>query len=29
MLVGINYAVGKEDNGEFKKHKCGIERISI
>lgn len=27
VLVGINYAVGKEDNGGFKKHKCGIERI--
>ena len=26
VLVGVNYVSGKEENGEFKKHECRIER---
>ena len=27
VLVGVNYVSGKEENGEFKKHECRIERV--
>ena len=29
VLVGVNYVSGKEENGEFKKHECRIERVSV
>ena len=29
VLVGVNYVSGKEENGEFKKHECRIERVDV
>lgn len=29
ILVGVNYAAGKDGNEEFKKHECRIEKIRI
>ena len=29
VLVGVNYAAGKEGKGEFKKHECRIERVDV
>lgn len=27
VLVGVNYAAGKDGTGEFKRHECRIERV--
>lgn len=29
ILVGVNYAAGKDGAGEFKKHECRIEKVSV
>lgn len=29
VLVGVNYAAGKDGDGEFKRHKCRIEKMSV
>ena len=29
VLIAVNYAAGKEGKGEFKKHECRIERVSV
>lgn len=29
VLVGVNYAAGKDGAGEFKKHECRIEKVSV
>lgn len=29
VLVGVNYAAGKDGAGEFKKHECRIEKVNV
>lgn len=29
ILVGVNYAAGKDGAGEFKKHECRIEKVNV
>ena len=29
VLVVVNYAAGKDGDGEFKRHKCRIEKMSV
>ncbi len=29
VLVGVNYAAGKDGNEEYKKHECMIEKMNV